>query len=59
MIQYHLITPSNDTPSTNIDSLLLSSDDSTPTSISSIDLENPKNRKPFKERIEEFKPNGQ
>lgn len=47
-------TPSNDTPSTNIDSLLLSSDDSTPTSISSIDLENPKNRKPFKERIEEL-----
>ena len=46
-------TPSNATLSSNIDSLITSVE-STPTPISSIDLENPKNRKPFKERIAEL-----
>ena len=46
-------TYSNATLSTNVDSLITSTD-STPSSISSIDLENPKNRTPFKERIKEL-----
>ena len=52
-ISSNTYTDSNDTTNNDIHSLL-ETDNSTPLSMSSIDLENPKNRKPFKERMEEL-----
>ena len=45
-------TPSNE--SISLGKFSVKSDNTTPSSISSIDLENPKGRKPFKERISEL-----
>ena len=49
-------TLSGDTTPNSYNSLVLKSDSSTPSVMSSIDLENPKNRTPMKERINKLQP---